>query len=114
MRRNDHLGVGRIGLVDDGHPAAKTVLSAVLDHGFDVGRGKVVLFGGHDQATNATLDDTWEYDGVRWAQIFPPAVPVPQMLSSSTYDAVRQQEERHLLRGGRGVRHGALLGRHLL
>ncbi|MFN7974162.1 MAG: kelch repeat-containing protein, partial [Acidobacteriota bacterium] len=40
---------------------------------YDSVRSRVVLFGGVD-AGNVSYDDTWEYDGVSWAQ--GPGAPV--------------------------------------
>ncbi len=46
--------------------------------GFDVARGKLVLFGGKlgFGATDPLLNDTWEWDAVGgWAQVFPTTAP---------------------------------------
>jgi hypothetical protein len=64
---------------------------------FDTARGKLVLFGG---ATPAALDDTWEWDGAAWTQVFPGASPPARFNHAMAYDS-----DRHVtvLTGGFGA-----------
>ncbi|MFH2007580.1 MAG: kelch repeat-containing protein [bacterium] len=65
---------------------------------YDSDRRKIVLFGGHyNESVWQVLNDTWEFDGLDWAQVTtigsPPAVSHPAI----AYDAVRK---RTVLFGG--------------
>lgn len=64
---------------------------------YDKSRDKVVIFGGWDQSVNYT-EDTWEWDGVSFAQV-DTAGPAPRAGHMFVYDSVR---ESCLLFGGRG------------
>jgi hypothetical protein len=55
---------------------------------YDAARQRVVLFGGVDQARRY-LDDTWEWDGVSWQQVFPKTRPGPLIGHAMAYDAAR-------------------------
>jgi hypothetical protein len=58
----------------------------------------VILFGGFDLAHGVLLDDTWEWNGVGWAQIPVSNAPSPRDAAAMTYDAAN----RHVvLFGGR-------------
>jgi hypothetical protein len=52
---------------------------------YDAARQRVVLFGGQD------LGDTWEWDGVSWAQRNPAASPTARENHAMAYDAARQR-----------------------
>ena len=57
---------------------------------YDSARGKVVLFGGSlGGGTNSPMNDTWEFDGVDWAQISPAASPSVRRSHSMAFDSVR-------------------------
>ncbi|MEQ9500271.1 MAG: hypothetical protein RIT81_25580 [Deltaproteobacteria bacterium] len=58
-------------------------------HGFtfDSGRGRAVVFGGHDWDL-LPLGDTWEWDGDRWLQRFPIQSPSPRRNLSMAYDPI--------------------------
>jgi hypothetical protein len=51
-------------------------------------RGRTVLFGGWPSGGIAT-DETWEFDGVRWAQIAPASVPPGRTGHALAHDAAR-------------------------
>ena len=57
---------------------------------FDIRRGRVVLFGGHDRAGEAgsRLGDTWEWDGKRWIEIKVTG-PSPRNSAALVYDSAR-------------------------
>src|SRR5688572_5127818 len=52
---------------------------------YDAGRQRVVLFGGNSGS------DTWEWDGVSWAQQNPANSPSPRSGTAMAYDAARQR-----------------------
>ncbi|HWL94976.1 MAG TPA: hypothetical protein VNT79_15760 [Phycisphaerae bacterium] len=61
---------------------------------FDSSRGVTILFGGGlDNDSNGYPDshfqDTWEWDGVSWAQRFPSTSPAPRGYHAMTYDSTR-------------------------
>ena len=57
-----------------------------LSLAYDSGRGKTVLFGGHDDTTGR-LQDTWEYDGAAWTQVAIANPPYARFLYSMAYDS---------------------------
>jgi hypothetical protein len=61
----------------------------------DVGRGRIVLFGGQG-ALGAMFGDTWEWDGVAWTQAASTG-PSPRLFAAMTHDSLRA---RTLLFGG--------------
>ena len=61
---------------------------------YDVARQRAVLFGGQ---TSSFVIDTWEWDGVVWAERFPPRSPFTVLGVAMAYDAARQ---RTVLFGG--------------
>lgn len=72
--------------------ALSTEPEARRDHGlaYDSRRGRVVMFGGRDQAEQV-LGDTWEFDGEQWMQMtLPPGTPSPRAQVMMTYDAARE------------------------
>jgi hypothetical protein len=66
---------------------------------FDQGRGRTVLFGGGNQSpwSSAVFADTWEYDGVTWAQVSPATSPPARFRSAMVFDDARA---RTVLFGG--------------
>ncbi len=66
---------------------------------YDATRGRIVLFGGFS-AAGGLLDDVWEWDGARWAQMPASTRPTPRKEHALAYDAVRG---RTLLFGGTNV-----------
>jgi N-acetylneuraminic acid mutarotase len=60
---------------------------------YDTNRARTVLFGGYGpiypqgQQTN----DTWEYDGTKWAQAFPQHSPGQRQQHGLAYDQIRQR-----------------------
>lgn len=44
------------------------------------------MFGGKDDATNATLGDTWIFDGDGWQLVTPPSSPEARIYHGMTYD----------------------------
>ncbi|MBP7149261.1 MAG: hypothetical protein KBD01_17160 [Acidobacteria bacterium] len=61
---------------------------ATADLAYDAFRRVSVLYGGAHPDGQA-LGDTWEWDGVGWAQRFPPHGPGPRTQHEMTYDTVR-------------------------
>lgn len=70
--------------VADTAPSARITASA-----YDAARGVVVMFGGADQTV--ALDQTWEWDGVRWTQRFPVHKPQRRSSHAMTYDSKRKR-----------------------
>ncbi|MFO0583853.1 MAG: hypothetical protein U0229_16400 [Anaeromyxobacter sp.] len=73
-------------------PSARA--SCAMAHDLDTGR--TVLFGGYTPTPannggtqNVPLSDTWEWDGRRWRQLFPPAHPVADASPKMAHDPVR-------------------------
>ena len=59
---------------------------------YDWGRQRLVLFGGYNGML--VVGDTWEWDGVDWAQRNPVASPTRRVGHSMAYDAARQRVRR--------------------
>src|SRR5918994_1538969 len=55
---------------------------------YDSGRGRVILFGGADEAK--VCGDTWEWDGRRWTLVSQTG-PAPRTFPSMAYDSVRRK-----------------------
>ena len=70
---------------------------------YDVGRHRLVLFGGLDES-NGFLGDTWEWDGQAWHEVTPVASPSPRAGHGMIYDPVRH----HIVLFGGGQADGAL------
>ena len=51
----------------------------------------VVLFGGRDDTTHSDLADTWNWNGVQWAEQMPPIVPAPRSGASLGFDPMHGQ-----------------------
>lgn len=58
---------------------------------YDTARARIVTFGGRSPTTTATANDTWEWDGTNWIQMFPATSPSPRAFYSMAYDEVRQR-----------------------
>src|SRR5437660_911502 len=56
---------------------------------YDAARQEILLFGGG--VGNATLTDTWVWDGTDWTQKFPANSPPGRQGFAMAYDAARQQ-----------------------
>lgn len=58
---------------------------------YDIGRDRVVLFGGYywDGAVSHVYADTWEYDGTTWTEIATPNAPAARACSDIAYDSSR-------------------------
>jgi cysteine-rich repeat protein len=80
--------------IDTGPPSVRR--GAMM--AYDSLRKRVVLFGGTGPG-NAYLNDTWEWDGVRWTKIETPASPPPRQAGAMAFDPNRG---RILLFGGLG------------
>ncbi len=80
---NNWMQVSSPGL---GNPAVRSFPALA----YDVGNGVTVLFGGYDNNTGTSYNDTWEWNGFQWTQRFP-ALPLPPARSAAAmaYDAVR-------------------------
>jgi Galactose oxidase, central domain len=70
---------------------------------YDLGRQRVVLFGGRG-AAGLRLDDTWEYDGKDWTRVRTANVPPARAYHGMAYDISRA---RTVVFGGRGRGGGA-------
>ncbi|MEM7199223.1 MAG: kelch repeat-containing protein [Planctomycetota bacterium] len=68
-----------------GGPSSRTQQAVA----FDSARGRLVLFGGFDQASRQELDDTWELDGDTWREVFPPQRPPARFGHHLVYDEAR-------------------------
>ena len=69
---------------------------------YDSKRGRIVLFGGHEQVGRPsgevrTLNDTWIYEDGDWKNAEPAVSPVKRQLGAMAYDSVR---DRMVLYGG--------------
>jgi cysteine-rich repeat protein len=77
-------------------PRARTSFSYV----WDAGRRRTLLFGGKD-SLDRLVNETWEWDGVKWLERTPPlGSPTPRTGAVLTYDAAR---DRVVLFGGTGA-----------
>jgi hypothetical protein len=56
---------------------------------YDTRRARIVTFGGRSPATTAVANDTWEFDGVDWQQVFPAASPNARAFYGMAYDERR-------------------------
>lgn len=65
---------------------------------YDSARDRVVMFGGYDVISGWTSNDTWEWDGNDWTQIFPATSPSAREGHAMAFDPVRG---RVLMFGGR-------------
>lgn len=68
---------------------------------FDASQGSIILFGGATPADSSKkrteLNDTWQWNGVRWVQRFPANSPSGRSAFVMVYDSLR---ERILIYGG--------------
>lgn len=56
---------------------------------YDSRRNRIVTFGGRSPSTTVTANDTWEFDGTDWAQVFPTASPNARAFYGMAYDERR-------------------------
>ncbi|MBL8899806.1 MAG: hypothetical protein JNM84_19400 [Planctomycetes bacterium] len=56
---------------------------------YEEARAKMLIFGGAGPA--GFLNDTWEWDGASFVQLFPPFAPSPRSTHTMAYDAARQR-----------------------
>ena len=84
-------------------PSARSEAAMV----YDSGRGVTVLFGGTETPGQGALGDTWEYDGVTWAQVSTATAPPARRAHAMVYDSGRGVT---VLFGGHGAAAGDLLG----
>lgn len=86
------------------YPSSRSNARMVFDESLD----RIVLFGGVSDADAADiryeLDDTWEWTGLRWIQIFPVSSPPARSGHAMVYDSNRRQV---LVFGG--IRNGVFL-----
>ena len=81
----------------DGNPSSRTHISMA----YDARRGKTIIYGGN--TADGNQEDTWEFDGTSWEQIFPSdpegdGGPGELLAGQMTYDSARGVV---LLYGGR-------------
>lgn len=55
----------------------------------DTRRARLVTFGGRSPTTTANANDTWEWDGTDWQQVFPTASPSARGFYGMAYDERR-------------------------
>lgn len=67
---------------------------------FDSSRQQTVLFGGHHGPGVVYLGDTWEWNGIDWAERLPSFSPQARDTQAMAYDAAREQV---VLNGGHGT-----------
>ena len=70
---------------------------------YDSARHKVVMFGGYDPAPGSLAplyNDTWEYDGVDWAQVTTASKPLNRLDHAMVYDRGSQEV---VMFGGNGM-----------
>lgn len=56
---------------------------------YDDARGVTVLFGGYDDATNAPIGETWEWNGTNWSLRTPVSSPQARFGLAMAYDSTR-------------------------
>ena len=57
---------------------------------YDQNRGKMVLFGGYRwEGRMVFFDETWEYDGAQWIEVFPLSKPAARETAAMGYDSAR-------------------------
>lgn len=56
---------------------------------YDSRRARIVTFGGRSPTTTAVANDTWEWDGTDWQQMFPAASPNARAFYGMAYDERR-------------------------
>ena len=56
---------------------------------YEEARAKMLIFGGAGPA--GFLNETWEWDGASFVQLFPPFAPSPRSTHTMAYDAARQR-----------------------
>jgi cysteine-rich repeat protein len=69
-------------------PGATPPLRRTAGMAYDAARQRVVMFGGFN---GAFLNDTWEWDGAAWTQMFPRTVPGGRAGHGLAYDAARHR-----------------------
>jgi hypothetical protein len=58
---------------------------------YDAARQRVLLFGGYNNQLGVSMNDTWEWDGVNWAQKSPATSPIVKYGHGMAYDSNRQR-----------------------
>lgn len=73
-------------------PAVSPPARARAAMAYDAARQRVVLFGGRVAAPAIrVVDDTWEWDGANWRQLFPTTPPPARDHHAMAYDPIRQR-----------------------
>ncbi len=67
---------------------------------YDSARQRVVVFGGHVAGSPNLVNDTWEWNGSSWTEMFPAVSPSARAFHAMAYDAARGEV---ILFGGNGV-----------
>jgi len=67
---------------------------------YDSRRNRLVTFGGRSPTTTATANDTWEFDGSNWQQVFPTASPSARAFYGMAFDERRGQVVMYGLQTG--------------
>lgn len=58
---------------------------------YDSLRNRLVLFGGTDISGTTFLNDTWEWNGSNWAEVFPSSPPTGRYGHAATFDSSRNK-----------------------
>jgi hypothetical protein len=67
---------------------------------YDSRRNRIVTFGGRSPTTTTTANDTWEFDGTNWQQVFPATSPSPRAFYGMAYDERRGTTVVYGIQGG--------------
>ncbi len=67
---------------------------------YDSRRARIVTFGGRSPTTTATANDTWEFDGTNWQQVFPTTSPTARAFYSMAFDERRGKTVIYGVQGG--------------
>lgn len=70
----------------------------------DTRRQRIVMFGGRSPSLTATANDTWEWDGSDWTQVFPAASPAGRAFYAAAYD---QRRGKTVIYGSQSTFNGA-------
>jgi hypothetical protein len=70
---------------------------------YDTRRAVIVAFGGRSPTTTTTSNDTWEFDGLDWHQVFPLASPTARAFYGMAYDERRGKTIVYGLQSGVGT-----------
>jgi hypothetical protein len=67
-------------------PATNPPPRANAGFAFNPNNGRVLMFGGRFRGEEFARNDTWEWDGTNWTELFPLTVPPPRHATRMAYD----------------------------